>query len=347
MNSWPSGSNAHHHPGPHSHNHHDPPSDEERQRRTPGEPARGDQEQATTTPAEIFRQSPEGQAIISVAERYSPFLLILLIKGLFDHGSGIVCFLALLLTFSHANSLFKKEVSKQGKRKLSYLLMITANLLVCMGLIFYVYQDEKLYLGLVFLPTNTHISSMWTMFWVTGVIDFIAKFITIIVKIFVLICPARVSPYQKRGKYYLFVERTSQLYRTAIPVYSWVQYMSGTYEGPSTLVGGLLVVLYCALKLSDISKRYKAWCVALKKMLQQVHYGTTPTETELKEAGDVCPICHDSFHDPTKLNCSHIFCEECVTTWFDRERTCPMCRARVVDDPSYRDGQTTHFIQIF
>ena len=26
------------------------------------------------------------------------------------------------------------------------------------------------------------------------------------------------------------------------------------------------------------------------------------------------------------LHCKHIFCEECVATWFDRDTTCPMCR---------------------
>lgn len=52
-----------------------------------------------------------------------------------------------------------------------------------------------------------------------------------------------------------------------------------------------------------------------------------------------CPICHDTFSSPTRLSCSHVFCEECVSTWFDRGMTCPMCRAKVVDDPTYRDGK--------
>ena len=29
------------------------------------------------------------------------------------------------------------------------------------------------------------------------------------------------------------------------------------------------------------------------------------------------------------LHCKHIFCEDCVATWFDRDTTCPMCRAKV------------------
>ncbi|KAK2574394.1 RING finger and transmembrane domain-containing protein 2, partial [Acropora cervicornis] len=28
--------------------------------------------------------------------------------------------------------------------------------------------------------------------------------------------------------------------------------------------------------------------------------------------------------------CKHIFCEDCISLWFDRERTCPMCRAKSI-----------------
>lgn len=50
---------------------------------------------------------------------------------------------------------------------------------------------------------------------------------------------------------------------------------------------------------------------------------------------------------PIKLYCKHIFCEACVLTWLDRERSCPLCRAEITDDPIYRDGHTTHFIQLY
>ena len=43
----------------------------------------------------------------------------------------------------------------------------------------------------------------------------------------------------------------------------------------------------------------------------------------------------------------HIFCEDCVSMWFDRERTCPMCRATVADDPRWRDGSTTMWLQFY
>ncbi len=40
-------------------------------------------------------------------------------------------------------------------------------------------------------------------------------------------------------------------------------------------------------------------------------------------------VLQDSYQEPTMLQCKHIFCEDCVSTWFDRDTTCPMCRAKV------------------
>ena len=66
--------------------------------------------------------------------------------------------------------------------------------------------------------------------------------------------------------------------------------------------------------------------------------------------GGTCPICHDSYVDPVILNeCNHIFCELCLLGWLDRSNsTCPLCRAKIdQDNPGYRDGSTTFFIQFY
>lgn len=75
--------------------------------------------------------------------------------------------------------------------------------------------------------------------------------------------------------------------------------------------------------------------------------GVTPTKEQIATAGNLCSICHDEFKTPVLLECQHIFCEVCVCKWLDREQTCPLCRAKIADDPSWRDGSTTYFIQLF
>lgn len=37
----------------------------------------------------------------------------------------------------------------------------------------------------------------------------------------------------------------------------------------------------------------------------------------------------DAYRSPVKLACTHIFCSDCCGEWFERERTCPICRAAV------------------
>jgi len=41
-----------------------------------------------------------------------------------------------------------------------------------------------------------------------------------------------------------------------------------------------------------------------------------------------CTICQEKLTRPILLPCNHLFCDECITEWFERgEKTCPMCRA--------------------
>ena len=51
---------------------------------------------------------------------------------------------------------------------------------------------------------------------------------------------------------------------------------------------------------------------------------------------------------PTFCSVQHIFCENCVLQWLDRQNTCPLCRAAVANyDPKWRDGSTAKWPQIF
>ena len=77
------------------------------------------------------------------------------------------------------------------------------------------------------------------------------------------------------------------------------------------------------------------------------NFGREPTKDELETADGQCAICHDSYDIPVALECNHIFCELCVGTWLTKEQTCPLCRAEVTDDPTWHDGGTSFFLQMF
>lgn len=66
--------------------------------------------------------------------------------NLYSFFSGIFVFLALLGTFYHANSVVCREVSRNGRRASWPLIIVMVNLVACIGLIYFVFEDEKLYL---------------------------------------------------------------------------------------------------------------------------------------------------------------------------------------------------------
>ena len=47
---------------------------------------------------------------------------------------------------------------------------------------------------------------------------------------------------------------------------------------------------------------------------------------------DDCSICYEGLETSTKtLDCSHIFHMKCISTWCVNAKTCPLCRAVIVD----------------
>jgi hypothetical protein len=44
---------------------------------------------------------------------------------------------------------------------------------------------------------------------------------------------------------------------------------------------------------------------------------------------DTCPICLESYTEKEIYQthkCKHIFCKECLSTWINKHKTCPMCQ---------------------
>jgi hypothetical protein len=121
-------------------------------------------------------------------------------------------------------------------------------------------------------------------------------------------------------------------------------------------VGGFLELLdlpfFFLWKLREIGNeiQVQSFFTALKALSRkEVHYGSYATTEQVNAAGDLCAICQEKMHTPILLRCKHMFCEDCVSEWFERERTCPLCRALVkpADLKSFGDGSTSLFFQIF
>jgi len=212
--------------------------------------------------------------------------------------------------------------------------------------VYIVYWEERLYPALICLPTGLEPFSFTELLWIVCLTDYMAKILGIIVKTVVIALPERILQFPNRGKYYVMIEATFQLYRSLLPMQPWLFYLFVPYQKNNVAFGVTLCSIYGFCKLLDLAFRGLTWKRALDKFCQPQTYGIQPSAEDVRNAG-VCSICQDSFKRPTKLGCGHIFCQQCLTTWFDRECTCPLCRVRVMRYPWHRNGSTDHFIQIF
>ncbi|XP_029840083.2 RING finger and transmembrane domain-containing protein 2 [Ixodes scapularis] len=314
--------------------------------RGPPGPPGGAHETGTET-EDRWNSSPEVRALLDFVDKYLTFVLILLLKLSFDHRIGLLGILGLFITFCHANSVIKREVGKQGKRQFSGLFIVATNLVTCICFVYFVLADKGLAYALILVPPYSHPIGGMEVVWIVVVTDFVLKLITILVKALIVALPGFLSCFPRRGKYYLFVETSSQVYRSVVPMQHWLYYFSESYTGSTKIFSMMLSGAYLLCKCSDIVAKTKAWKKSLIQVLSNVNYGRTPTADQTKAAGESCAICQDEFKRPTVLACNHIFCEECVSVWFDRERTCPMCRAQIADDPSWKDGATSLLVQVF
>ncbi|CAG9854759.1 unnamed protein product [Phyllotreta striolata] len=293
----------------------------------------------------------DAQQFIKVLLKYVPFVLILLAKSVYDYHEAIFVLIILFITFVHTNSVVKKETIKRQRRSVTTLGLNLFYIMACLVFVHYVFSDDlhdfNVVLNLVLIRSFNHPLTVWNLLWIVTITDFTLKLLTVSLKLLLTTLPDFVLEFKKRGKMYLFIEAISQLYRSIASIQPWLYYLLESYQGPEKIVAVFLSAFYMISKGSDLMSRVKLLKVTFLKLLQNVSIGSSPSKDQIQTAGEHCPICHDEYETPVLLQCRHIFCENCVTTWFDREQTCPLCRAKIVDDPSWRDGSTSYFMQLY
>lgn len=290
--------------------------------------------------AQAVQISPRTRAFFKELKRYIPLVCILLAKGLYDHRTNVLNFIVLIVTFNYSNNAVKREIAKQNNKNWLSLLVIMCYIIGCIIFIHFEYNIR------IFSPYSQPLT-IWELLCTVLITDFVLKLITIIFKVFLTCLPSKLLPLRKRGKCFVMVEVTSQVYRCIVPIQPWFYYFFECYQGSEKIFGVLLSLLYTVSKGTDLFFRMKLFKTAIWKLFQNVNLGISPTKEQLVASGGICAICHDQYSMPVKLQCKHIFCETCVLTWLNREYSCPLCRAIIADDLLYRDGHTSLLVQLY
>ncbi|XP_074152921.1 E3 ubiquitin-protein ligase RNFT2 isoform X1 [Sminthopsis crassicaudata] len=290
----------------------------------------------------------ELKAVICWLQKGLPFILILLAKLCFQHKLGIAVCIGMASTFAYANSTLREQVSLKEKRSVLVIFWILAFLVGNTLYVLYTFSSQQLYNSLIFLKPNLDSLDFFDLLWIVGIADFMLKYITIALKCLIVALPKIILAVKSKGKFYLVIEELSQLFRSLVPIQLWYKYIMGDDPSNSYFLGGVLIILYSLCKSFDICGRLGGVRKALKLLCTSQNYGARATSQQCAEAGEICAICQAEFRDPLVLMCQHVFCEECLCLWFDRERTCPLCRSVAVETlRCWKDGTTSAHFQVY
>lgn len=290
---------------------------------------------------------PEAQHFLDGIARYLPYACILIAKSCYDHLDGILDFFALFCTFYHANRVVRQEVTKQNQRSKLNLLRVLLLIIITLAVVAFMLDRKNIPMLLLLTGTLSEPYTLKTLMFSIGINDLMLKLLTVSIKIIITLIPPSVIEYKGRGRIYLMTEAISQFIRSLVTTHPWLLFLLDSYQGTEKIMGVILSGAYIVAKGSDLLVRLKFCKKAFIKLLQTVCIGVIPTKEQVQQTGGICTICHDNFTTPAMLDCGHIFCELCIGTWLDRATVCPLCRAKISDDPSFRDGTTTYFIQLY
>ncbi|GLU14805.1 hypothetical protein SLE2022_313530 [Rubroshorea leprosula] len=282
-------------------------------------------------------------------EQILPFSLLLLVVFIRQHLQGFFVTIWITAVMFKSNEILRKQTALKGERKISVLICICLGFTIHVVAVYWWYRRDDLLYPLVMLPPKS-IPPFWHALFIIMVNDTLVRQASMILKCLLLMYykNSRGRNYRKQGQMLTLVEYLMLLYRALLPTPVWYRFFLNKDYG--SLFSSLMTGLYLTFKLTSVVEKVQSFFTALKALSRkEVHYGAYATSEQVNAAGDLCAICQEKMHAPILLRCKHIFCEDCVSEWFERERTCPLCRALVkpADLRSYGDGSTSLLFQIF
>ncbi|XP_051972943.1 E3 ubiquitin-protein ligase RNFT1-like [Xyrauchen texanus] len=280
-----------------------------------------------------------------------PFVVILCAKLVIEHALGLAVAVGLFTTFMYVNKSIQTQVFLHDRRINLHCAWLVLFLTSCSLHVFYTFNTQSLYRGLIFANPTIDSQNFWEVLWCVGVINFIVKFIFMGLKCLLLLVPSPLMAYQRRGQWYMLIEEVGQVYQMIAPVPLWFRYLVSYDEMDNSVgltLGILLALLYLIMKLLGLYRQLGSLQKTFRTFFSPEVNGAPASVAQCREAGDMCLICQADFKQPRVLVCQHIFCEECIAQWFKQEKTCPLCRTVITDKVhKWKDGATSAYLQIY
>jgi len=315
---------------------------------------------------------------LSAAERGTPMVALFLMIFVYKNFAALAFAGWLVYVLMRVNAKLVRCVSEREERK-TYDVAVAAGTSTTHAAVIWLFSPTGRRARRLFQPSATGVGGGFVeSLWDVIILDLWMRFAFVSLKIAVVALPFSVLQravkrshasttklsltrvYRRRASFLSAVEYANLIFRSCVPVPIWLAYFKR--ELPSFLasfVTGLYVVFKVkglAHRGSDFFKASAAWMGWQKHALA---HGEAATREDLMESGDVCAICQEECVDATKLRCSHIFCQDCIGEWFDRQpargtaragtKTCPVCRAVVQNgvQRSYGNGETAMMPIVF
>ncbi|KAI3517512.1 hypothetical protein L1887_16727 [Cichorium endivia] len=296
-----------------------------------------------------YQQRYDMQQVSRWIEQILPFSLLLLIVFIRQHLQGFFVTIYVTAFMYKSNDILRKQTALKGERKLSVLAGYFIVFVLHVIGVYWWYQNDDLCYPLFMVPPRA-IPPFWHAIFTIIVNDTMVRQTAMAFKLVLLMYykNGKGHNFRRQGQMLTVIEYALLLYRAFLPTPVWYRFFLNKEYG--SLFSSLTTGLYLTFKLTSIVEKVGSFWTALKALSRkEVHYGSYATPDQVIEAGDMCAICQEKMQAPVLLRCKHIFCEDCVSEWFDRERTCPLCRAVVkpAEIRSYGDGSTTLFFQLF
>lgn len=280
-----------------------------------------------------------------------PYILILSIKLLLQHVIGISLGIGLLTTFIYANKSIVNQVFLRERCSRLHCAELLLFLTGSSVLLYYTFYDQSLHYSLILLSPTVDYMNFWEVLWIVGITDFILKFLFMSLKCIILLFPCLIMSFKAKGYWYMLLEEICQYYRKIVPIPVWFRYLASLREQENALrwtLSVLLALLYLILKLLSFFAHLKHFRQVLRVFYSQPSYGMAASKRQCADTDDICSICQAEFQKPVVLICQHIFCEECITLWFNREKSCPLCRTVISDHINkWKDGATSVQLELY